>query len=73
MLETIIIVLLVAVVISLFAGLVLYFKDREAANSKRMLYLLGLRVSLAGMLLLVVFYGLYTGELQMSAPWHGAD
>ncbi len=72
MLKIIIFVLLVGVVISLFSGLVFLFKDSDRQDSKRTLYALGVRVTLAAALLLTVFYGLYTGQLRMgaNAPWH---
>ena len=70
-LKAIILILLVAVVVSLFTGLGFLFKDSHRADSKRTLYALGIRISLAATLMLVVFYGLQTGELTLHAPWHG--
>ena len=72
MLKVIIVVLLIGVVISLFSGLVFLFKDTDRADSKRTLYALGVRITLAGALLLTIFYGFYTGELRIgtNAPWH---
>ena len=72
MLKVIIIVLLIGVVISLFSGLVFLFKDTDRNDSKRTWYALGVRITLASLLLMTVFYGLYTGELRMgtNAPWH---
>ncbi len=72
MLKFLIVVLLIGVVLSLFSGLVFLFKDGDRRDSRRTLYALGVRISLAAALLASVFYGLYTGELQFgaSAPWH---
>jgi hypothetical protein len=72
LLKIIIVVLLIGVVISLFSGLVFLFKDTDRADSKRTLYALGVRITLAGALLLTIFYGFYTGQLRMgtNAPWH---
>lgn len=72
LLKIVIFVLLVGVVLSLFSGLVFLFKDSDRQDSKRTLYALGIRVTLAAALLLTVFYGLYTGQLRMgaNAPWH---
>ncbi len=72
MLKVIIVLLLIGVVISLFSGLVFLFKDTDRNDSKRTWYALGVRVTLASLLLLTVFYGFYTGELRMgtNAPWH---
>jgi len=72
LLKIVIFVLLVGVVLSLFSGLVFLFKDSDRQDSKRTLYALGVRVTLAAALLATVFYGLYTGQLRMgaNAPWH---
>ncbi|MFM8356836.1 MAG: DUF2909 family protein, partial [Gammaproteobacteria bacterium] len=48
MLKVIIVLLLLGVVASLFSGLVFLFKDSDRADSKRTLYALGVRISLAG-------------------------
>lgn len=69
MLKFLIVVLFVAVLVSLSSGLVFLFKDQENQR-KRVLYALGTRVTLAAMLLGLIFYGLYSGELTMGAPWH---
>ena len=72
MLKIIIIVLLLGVIASLFSGLVFLFKDSDRSDSKRTLYALGVRISLAAMLLGTIFYGFQTGELRLgtNAPWH---
>ena len=68
-----ILVLLIGVVVSLFSGLVFLFKDSGQQDSKRTLYALGIRITLAVALVATVSYGLYTGELRFGtqAPWHG--
>ena len=72
LLKVIIVVLLIGVIISLFSGLVFLFKDTDRNDSKRTLYALGIRITLASLLLIAIFYGFYTGELRLgtSAPWH---
>ncbi|MEZ5558568.1 MAG: DUF2909 domain-containing protein [Pseudomonadales bacterium] len=72
MLKVVIVLLLIGVVISLFSGLVFLFRDSDRTDSKRTLYALGVRISLAAMLLLTIGYGFYTGELRLgtNAPWH---
>ena len=70
MLKVLIFIVMIAMVISLFSGLVFLFKDSGKADSKRTLYALGVRVSLAVTLLLLIGYGLYTGQLGVHAPWH---
>lgn len=72
MLKVVIVLLLLGVVVSLFSGLVFLFKDSDRSDSRRTLYALGIRISLAAALLSAVLYGFYTGELRMgtNAPWH---
>jgi len=70
-LKATIIILLIGVLISLFSGLRFLFKDSDTSDSKRTLIALGIRITLAGALLAVTFYGIYNGELQLNAPWHG--
>jgi hypothetical protein len=71
LLKPLIVTLLIAVVASLFTGLGFLFKDSHRQDSKRLLYALGVRISLAAVLMLVIFYGLWTGQLGLNAPWHG--
>lgn len=68
LLKIVIVFLFVAVLISLSSALVFLLKDM-GSQSKRTLYALGIRVTLAGLLLLSIFYGLITGQLGSSAPW----
>jgi len=72
LLKVVILVLLIGVVLSLFSALVFLFRDSDRQDSRRTLYALGVRITLAALLLLTVFYGLYTGQLRMgsNAPWH---
>lgn len=70
MLKVIIFVLLLAMIASLTSGAVFFFKDQ--GRSKRTLYALGVRVTLAILLLITVSWGLYSGQLTLSAPWHPA-
>lgn len=67
-LKVIIVILFFAVLGSLSSGLFFLLKDM-GSTSKRTLYALGIRISLAGLLLAFIFYGLYTGQLVSSAPW----
>ncbi len=72
MLKVIIVVLLIGVVISLFSGLVFLFQDSDREDSKRTLYALGIRITLATALVGTISYGVYTGDLRLGtkAPWH---
>ena len=68
MLKLIIILLFVAVVVSLFSGLNFLVKDL-GNRRKRLLYALGVRVSLVAILLATVAYGVASGQLRSTAPW----
>jgi hypothetical protein len=68
LLKTIIVVLFIAVLISLFSGLNFLVKD--LGNSKRrLLVALGTRITLAALLLITIAYGIFTGQLGSTAPW----
>lgn len=62
-----IVVLLILLLISLFSGFFFLMKDQ--GSSKKTLYLLGIRVSLAVTLVSVLAYGFITGQLRSKAPW----
>ena len=66
-LKTAIIIVFVALLISLGSGLVFLFKDR--GEGKRTMYALGIRVTLAATLLVLITYGVMSGQLQSRAPW----
>lgn len=68
-LKTLILVLMVLMVISLFNGLYILFQDNGAPDSKRTFHRLVIRVTLASALLSAMVYGFYTGKLHSSAPW----
>lgn len=68
LLKIAIVVLFVAVVVSLSSGL--YFLMKDVGNRrKRTLYALGIRVSLAALLVGTITYGFVTGKLTSTAPW----
>lgn len=69
MLKTFIIFVVVLLLISLGASLVFLLLDQGKTDSKRTVYALGARVTFAVILILLVIYGLYTGELGNSVPW----
>ncbi len=70
MLKVIIFILLLAMIVSLFTGLNFLFKDSGKPESRRVLWALGIRVSLAITVLGLIYFGLETGQLELSAPWH---
>ncbi len=68
LLKFIIVVLFVAVLASLSSGL--YFLMKDVGNSrKRTLYALGIRVTLAALLVGTITYGFVSGKLHSTAPW----
>jgi|TARA_B110000879_G_scaffold110435_1_gene147824 hypothetical protein len=69
LLKTIIVLLFIAILISLFGGLNFLVKDLGANNKKRLLYALGIRITLAGLLIGTIIYGAYTGQIKSQAPW----
>lgn len=68
MLKVLIFILLIAMIASLASGAVFFFKDQ--GESKRTLYALGVRVTLALLLIICITYGVLSGQLRLSAPWH---
>ncbi|MGA1740790.1 MAG: DUF2909 domain-containing protein [Pseudohongiellaceae bacterium] len=69
MLKVIIVILLFAIIASLFSGAVFFFKD-QGNEQKRTLYALGIRVTLAVLLMICIVYGVASGQLTPSAPWY---
>jgi len=61
--------LVILILISLASSLVFLFVDRGNPGKKRILYGLGFRVTLGAILLILVGYGLFTGQLGNNAPW----
>jgi len=68
-LKVIIVFLFFAVLASLSSALVFLLKDMGAPASRRTLYALGIRITLAALLLICIFYGLHSGILSSQAPW----
>jgi hypothetical protein len=66
-LKPVIVIVFFALLVSLASGLAFLFKDR--GEGKRTLYALGIRVTLAGILLALITYGVLSGKLQSKAPW----
>jgi len=63
-----IVILFIAILISLAASMILLLKDQGSTDRTRKL--LGIRIVLAALLLACVTYGLWSGDLTLSAPWH---
>jgi ABC-type arginine transport system permease subunit len=68
-LKIIILVLFVGILISLSSALGFLLKDTQVPESKRTLYALGIRITLAVLMMLCIFYGFYSGILHSQAPW----
>ncbi|MCH2099678.1 MAG: DUF2909 domain-containing protein [Pseudomonadales bacterium] len=70
LLKTLIVILFFAVLASLSSALFFLFQD-TGDDKKRALYALGTRITLAASLLLLITYGVMSGQLGLNAPWHG--
>ena len=67
-LKTAIVLLLIAMLISLSAAFFTLMRD-QGRKSGRTARLLTLRVSIATLTMLLIGYGMWTGDLTPSAPW----
>ena len=68
LIKVVIVILFIGIIVSLSSALVFLMKD--VGNSKRRtLYALGIRVSLAVLLLLTISWGVYSGQLGSKSPW----
>ena len=65
-----IVITFILLVISLGSGFVFLMKDQ--GKTKRTLHALGVRVTLAAILIGLVGYGVLTGSLVSKAPWSTA-
>lgn len=68
-LKIVIVFLFLAVLASLSSALFFLLRDMGAPESKRTLYALGIRISLAALLLFAIWYGFDSGTLSNTAPW----
>jgi succinate dehydrogenase/fumarate reductase cytochrome b subunit len=62
LLKSIIVILFIAILISLFTGLRFLVKDLGDSKS-RVLHSLGMRVTLAALLIGTIVYGVFTGQI----------
>ena len=69
MLKTLIVLLMIALVASLASGLTFLMSDQGNPDKKRLFASLGVRLGLGACLLLVILYGVITGELGHQNPW----
>jgi succinate dehydrogenase/fumarate reductase cytochrome b subunit len=69
--KVVIVLLFIANLVALGTAFYTLMLD-QGRGSNRTANLLLVRVSLAGLLLLFVIYGVWSGDLGITAPWHGA-
>ena len=69
LLKTAIFIVIALILLSLGGSLIFLLKDQGQTQSKRTVYGLGMRVSLGVVLIILITYGLYTGQLGNSVPW----
>lgn len=67
MLKAAIVILLLATVASLFSGL--FFLVKDEGQGTRLVNALTLRVTLTGLTVALLVWGLYSGQLVSHAPW----
>jgi len=65
----IVIVVLFAGILATLSGAFYTLMHDQGKSSKRTANLLAIRVSLAVILVILVTYGVWTGELGIAAPW----
>ena len=70
MLKTLIVLLMIALVASLASGLVFLMSDQGDPDKKRLFTSLGVRLGLGACLLLVILFGVMTGQLGQQNPWN---
>ena len=68
-LKFLIVVLLLALLASLGAGFYFLMIDQGDPRKRRLFNSLGVRVSLAVTLMVVIVYGVSSGKLRSQAPW----
>lgn len=68
-LKTIIVLLFIGNVLALGTAFVTLMQDQGKASKRTANWLL-VRVSLAGLLIVAVTYGVWSGDLTMSSPWY---
>lgn len=62
-----ILVLLLAIVVSLFSGL--FFLVKDTNGSARLVNALSLRIGLTVAIVLLIAYGFWSGQLAWNTPW----
>lgn len=73
MLKAAIVVLMLALVASLGSGFYFLMVDQGDREKKRTLHSLGVRVTVAVTLMILIAYGVATGQLGHLTPWDNAQ
>lgn len=68
-LKIIILVLFLGILLSLSGAFGFLLKDSDMPKSRRTLFALGIRITLAILMMLCIVYGFYSGILHSQAPW----
>ena len=69
LLKFLIVVLLLALIASLFTGFYFLMTDQGDATKRRLFHSLGVRVTLTITLMILIVYGVSSGKLRSQAPW----
>lgn len=69
MLKTLIVILMLALVASMGSGFYYLMLDQGDKKKRRTFHSLGVRLAIATAMLLVIFYGIATGQLGRPNPW----
>jgi hypothetical protein len=74
-LKFLIVLLLLALLVSLGAGFYFLMVDQGDIRKRRLFNSLGIRLTLAVTLMVLIVYGVSSGKLRSQAPWerHGAQ
>ena len=64
-----IVVLLLALLVSLGSGFYFLMTDQGDKEKRRTFHSLGVRITLAASLMLLIVYGVASGQLKSQAPW----
>jgi hypothetical protein len=72
MLKGLIVLLMLALLVTLGAGMYFLMMDRGDVKKMRLVNSLRVRVSIAGTLMALITYGVATGQLGHTSPWDAA-
>tara|TARA_B100000497_G_scaffold29077_1_gene34079 strand:+ start:408 stop:647 length:240 start_codon:yes stop_codon:yes gene_type:complete len=72
MLKGLIVLLMLALLITLGAGMYFLMMDRGDVKKMRLVNSLRVRVGIAGTLMALITYGVATGQLGHTSPWDAA-